>query len=353
MMKNNQLPLTKVLFAARLSLVLLIGATIMEIVLIITANMGAVWNSELRRFTLESVFLILVFLSVGTMIVSIISKKIIKPFHDLQGAIHEVSKGNFNVSVQYTQNDEFAEVVKCFNQMVVELNGIQTIRDDFINTFSHECKTPISSIRGFAKQLKRTDISGEEREEYLDIIISESDRLLHLYQNILSLCRYRNQEFLTNLEVFSLDEQIRRCILLLEKECGKKEIDLDIQLQPIDFYGNVETMSQVWINLLSNAIKFSHPGGVIRIQCEAQRKRVVVKVKDYGIGMDESTMQHMFDKFFSSDLKENQGNGLGLPIVKRIIELYRGEIEVTSELGLGTEVEIRLPRIPYESGEGK
>lgn len=345
MMKKNKLHLAQVLFAARLSLILLIGITVLEIVLIITANMGAVWYNDLRRFTLESIYQILVFFSIVTTLVSVISHKIIKPYNDLQNAIHEVSKGNFDVRVQYTKNDEFARIVECFNQMVVELNGIEEIRNDFMNIFSHECKTPISSIRGFAKQLQREDITKEEEEEYLDIIISESDRLLHMYQNILATCRYRNQKFLVNLEVFSLDEQIRRCILLFEKEWEEKEIELDIQLEPVDFYGNEESLRQVWINLLSNAIKFSNPGGVIRIQCEEHHKKVIVKVKDYGIGMDEAIMERMFDKYFTSDSKDNSGNGLGLPIVKRIIELCHGEINVKSELGKGTEVELCLPKI--------
>lgn len=331
------------IFAARLSLILLIGATVLEIVLMITANMGAVWYNELRRLLLESVFLVLVFLSVGTLIVSMMSRKIVKPFHDLQHAIHEVSKGNFNISIEYNQNDEFREVVKCFNQMVIELDGIQMMQNDIINIFSHECKTPISSILGFAKQLQRNDLSEEEREEYLQIIVSESERLMHLYQNILNLSRYQNQEILTNQEQFSLDEQIRKCILLLKKEWERKELQLEIELEEVDFYGNEEMMSQVWINILSNAIKFTSNGGCISIKCQKSKKGIIVSIQDDGVGMDHQTKEKMFDKFYYSTANDNKGNGIGLAIVKRIIELCEGEIFVESTEGEGTEVIVEVP----------
>ena len=345
-MRENRLSILYILFVARLAFILLVGATLVEIILLITSNMGVVWSSMLRRVMLEIVFVLLIMISVGTFVSSIISKKILKPFNDLKQAIYEVSKGNFNVSVEYKHKDEFSAIVKCFNQMVIELNGIQTMRNDFINTFSHECKTPICSIRGFAKQLQRPDLTEEEKADYLEIIVSESERLTNLHENILMLCRYCNQEFLTNLEVFPLDEQIRRCILLLEKEWDKKQIELDVEIDSVDYYGNEETLSQVWINLLSNAIKFSHTGGVVKVRCQVTKSKVIVKVKDYGVGMNEETVQHMFDRFFTANLKENEGNGIGLSIVKRIVELCHGEIRVKSALGKGTEVQIHLPNNP-------
>lgn len=340
---KHKIPLAYTLFAARMSLILLIGATILEIVLMVTANMGAVWNNELRRIILETVFLVLVFFSVGTLIVSIISKRILRPFHDLQNAIHQVSKGNFNVRVEYDANNEFSEVVNCFNQMVVELNGIQTMRNDFINTFSHECKIPVACMSGFAKQLKRPELTEEEREEYLDIIIKESDRLIHLYHNILALSRYQNQHLMTNLEEFSLDESIRRCVLLLEKDWVKKNLELDIDLEPVLYYGNEEMLSQVWINILNNAVKFTQENGLIQITCKAKRNKAIITIKDNGVGMDQMTMNHMFDSFFSSTANNNQGNGIGLAIVKRIVELCQGRIDVSSGLGQGTEIVIKIP----------
>lgn len=342
-MKNKRVSFAYALFAARAIFLLIIAGILTEIILVVTANMGAVWNSELRKFLLEIIFIILILLSIATFVVNILNRRIMKPYHELLNAIGEVSKGNFDVSIQYAHNDEFAEVVNCFNQMVIELNGIKTMRNDFINIFSHECKTPIASIRGFAKQLKRTDLSDDEKEEYLDIIISESDRLTHLHQNILDLSRYQNQEFMTNQEEFSLDEQIRRCILVLEKNWSKKNLDLDIELEELDYYGNEEMLSQVWINILSNAIKFSHPSGKITIQCKKVGDDAVVSIKDEGIGMDEETKAYMFHKYYSVGTSLKEGNGIGLAVVKRIIELYQGNIEVESTQGVGTEVIVTVP----------
>lgn len=343
MMKNKRVSFAFGLFSARIILLFIIAGTFAEIVLVATANMGAVWNGAIRIFLLEIIFVLLILLSIGTFVVNILNRRIMKPYHELLNAIDEVSKGNFDVSIHYPHNDKFAEVVNCFNQMVIELNGIKTMRNDFMNIFSHECKTPITSIRGFAKQLKRTDLSDEEKEEYLDIIISESDRLTHLHQNILDLCRYQNQEFMTNQEEFSLDEQIRKCILVLEKNWSKKNLDLDIELECLDYYGNEEMLSQVWINILSNAIKFSHSGGKITIQCKRVGEDAVVSIKDEGIGMDEGTKALMFHKYYSASTSLKEGNGIGLAVVKRIIELCQGNIEVDSTQGVGTEVIVTVP----------
>lgn len=329
--------------AVRLSFVLLVVAAILEALLFLTAEVGVTWNQGLRFWVLETTFIVLILIVIGSMVISMVGKRIVKPFHELQTAIREVSRGNFDVNVQYHGKDEFAEVIRCFNQMVVELNGIETMRNDYINIFSHECKTPIASIRGFAKQLKRSDLTESEKSEYLDIIISESDRLLHMYQNILAICKYENQEIISNQEEFHLDEQVRQCILLLQKDWDRKQIQMEVEVEPILYYGNEEMMRQIWINLLSNAVKFSQIGGRIAIHSWQSKDQVYVSVEDYGEGMDVQTQSAMFDKFFSGKGGSQSGTGLGLAIVKRIVDLCSGEIQVSSKLGEGTKIVVQLP----------
>ena len=333
------------LMVAKAVLVLLISVTLVEVILMLSTKVGLVWEPNLHQFFMEYIMFILIILSVATLAIFLISKKVMAPYHDLKEAIYQVGQGNFSVSVDYEVADSFGELVKCFNQMVEELNGLDTMRSDFVNTFSHECKTPIVAIRGFARQLKRPDLSEVEREEYLDIIIKESERLSQLYQNILSLSRYQNQELVTNQELFPLDEQLRSIILLLEKQWSKKHLEIEAELEPVYYYGNEEMLHLVWTNIIGNAIKFSNDSGKLSVFCSSNYKGATVIVKDTGIGMDEYTKRHMFEKFFTTPTHEERGNGLGLLIVKRIVDICHGKIEVESELGKGTEIKVFLPKI--------
>lgn len=286
----------------------------------------------------------LLFVAVLLVIASKMSnKKLMRAFYDLKAAIKEVSKGNYSVRVQYEPKDELAGVIDGFNQMAVELNRIKTMQLDFVNMFSHECNTPLNSIVGFAKQLKREDISVEKREEYLDIIISEASHLAHMSKNMLTLSRCNNEQFLTDLDWFSLDEQIRICILMFEKDWSKKNIHLEIEMEEVLFYGSEDYLKHVWINLLSNAIKFSNDYGKIEVHLKRELSHVCVIIRDYGIGMKEETKNHIFDMFYTSSEKEYRGNGIGLPIVQRIVQLHQGETYVNSKERAGTTFEIHLP----------
>jgi signal transduction histidine kinase len=227
--------------------------------------------------------------------------------------------------------------------MARELSMINMLNNNFINNVSHEFKTPISSIQGFATVMLGTDLA-DEQKEYAEIIVCESERLTRLITNILKLTKLENQAIITEQEEFFLDEQIRHSILLLQNEWTKKNIEMNIDLPQISLVANAELTQQIWHNLLSNAVKFSNENGQIDVSCYVQDNIAVVSVKDYGIGMDGATLTHVFDKFFQGDKSHSgEGNGLGLSLVNRIVELCGGTIDVSSELGQGSEFIVRLP----------
>ncbi|MBR6044327.1 MAG: HAMP domain-containing histidine kinase [Ruminococcus sp.] len=282
---------------------------------------------------------------IGTIISYFVSKHVLAPLSELKKAMSEVEKGNFNVSVDPEGTpDVFADLIENFNLMTKELSGIEMFRSDFINSFSHEFKTPIVSIEGFAKRLKKEDIPEEKRREYIDIIISESKRLTGLSTSILLLNKLENQEYISDRSSFLIDEQLRNCILLLEKQWTKKNISFVIELEPVEIYTNQEMLSQAWLNILGNSIKFSGEGSEITVEAFKRDQRLRVNIADQGEGMDEETMRHIFERFYQGDSAHaSEGNGLGLPLVKRIIELCGGTIRVESSKGKGTIFSVFFP----------
>ncbi|MDF2589505.1 MAG: histidine kinase [Anaerocolumna sp.] len=284
-------------------------------------------------------------LILGTSLSPIIGKKFIRPIKELIEATRVIAKGDFSVRVQERkQRNALDELKKSFNLMAEELGSIELLRRDFINNFSHEFKTPIVSIRGFAKRLQKNNITEEQRLEYTNIIIHEADRLSKMSANILLLSKLRNQQILNDKNEFFLDEQIRDCILLLEKQWSKKNINLDIQLDEIKYYTNEEMLSHVWINLLSNAIKFSSENSCITITCCKDSESVHVSISDQGIGISKNVINRIFDQFYQVDTSHSvEGNGLGLPLVKSIVELCHGTISVKSEVGAGSTFTVSLP----------
>jgi len=281
----------------------------------------------------------------GTLLSMIVSKRVLKPLNDLIVATREIAKGNLDVRVDPSPSiGEIGELISSFNNMTTELSSIELFRNDFINNFSHEFKTPIVSIRGFAKRLLDNHLSEAQRKEFAGIIVSESDRLTKMSSNVLLLTKYENQEMITEKSIFSLDEQLRNCLLLFEKEWSEKNLDLQLELAPINYYGDEEMLSQVWINLIANAIKFNNPNGNLVIRCFLDGSAVKVKISDSGIGMDDETCRHIFEKFYQGDNTHGSaGNGLGLPIVKRILDLCGGQITVKSKKGVGTAFTVKLP----------
>lgn len=294
---------------------------------------------------------LLVSIFIGTGLTLLIGHHFLRPLNQLIAATREVAKGNFNVRVpEIDADNEVAGLIRSFNYMTAELAGKEMFHKDFINNFSHEFRTPIVSIRGFARQLKQKSLDEEKRNEYVDIIISESERLAHLSTNILLLTKLENQQTISDKKLFSLDEQLRDCLLLLQHQWEKKNINFQLELDPVQYFGNEEILSQAWLNLLGNAIKFSHENGEIGVECHEDEKSIKVKIIDNGIGMSDETRQNIFEKFYQGDrARSTEGNGLGLSLVKRIVDLCGGNISVKSQLGKGSVFVVRLPKEAPES----
>ena len=286
---------------------------------------------------------------VFTLMISVqVGKSKLRPINDLIRAMSRVSEGDFSVRVEEEDAPgEMGDLVHSFNEMARELGGIEMFRKDFINNFSHEFKTPIVSIRGFAKQLERDDLTDEQRREYTSIIVSESERLANMASNILLLTKLENQQIVTDREEYRLDEQLRKCILLLEKNWSAKEIELSLNMDEVTYVGNEEMMSHVWVNLIGNAVKFSPQGGLLEIICARMGNGVIATIRDHGEGMDEDTQKRIFEKFYQGDSAHaTEGNGLGLSLVKRIVDLCNGQVVVDSHPGAGTAFTVTLPDLP-------
>jgi len=283
---------------------------------------------------------------IGTSLSAMVSEKFLKPLHQLINATKIIAKGDFSVRVPEINSDsEIAVLLRNFNHMAEELGSIEMFRNDFINNFSHEFKTPIVSIRGFAKQLQNENLSEEKRKEYTEIIISEAERLTKMSSNVLLLTKIENQQFITNQTEYYLDEQIRNCIILLEKQWSRKNIEISLNLEKVRIFNDEELLSHLWINLIDNAIKYTDENGKITITLNETADRIYFSISDTGKGMDEQTIKRIFDKFYQADKsRSTHGNGLGLSIVRRIIELCRGEITVDSRIGAGTTFTVMLPK---------
>lgn len=260
-------------------------------------------------------------------------------------AAKQVADGDFSVHVPNSKSlQAICELTDNFNRMVQELNSIESLRNDFVTTVSHEFKTPLAAIEGYATLLQDPSLSEADRNEYTRIIIDSTRQLTTMTGNILLLSRLEKQEIVTGRTTFSLDEQIRQAILLLEPLWEKKHLNLDIDLTACKFYGNCEMLQQVWINLLQNAIKFTPAGGMLSAKLVITGDKVRVSILDTGVGMDNATMKRIFEKFYSRNSDPNEkGNGLGLSITKRIIDLMHGTIEVSSQVDEGSCFTVILP----------
>ncbi len=292
----------------------------------------------------SSSFIAVLCIVVGTIISTYFAKKMLHPIMKINFAAKKVAKGDFSVRLdEKSIAKEIREIASNFNIMVKELANTETLRNDFVSNVSHEFKTPLAAIEGYATLLQDENLSKEEQKKYVDNILENTGRLTHLTQDILSLSRLENQEFIMKKEHFRLDEQIRRVLLSYEALWEEKNLTIDLNLENTVLYGNMPLLSQVWSNLIDNAIKFSNQNGTLSINCLLREPNILVTVRDNGIGMPEEIKLHAFDKFYQGDRSHSEkGNGLGLALVKRIVTLCGGVVSLESELGKGTSVTVIL-----------
>ena len=286
-------------------------------------------------------FMALLSLIIGSATAIFAGKYPLKPINRIVSKMNQLASGDFTTRLEYGKpiNDHpsFQAVANSFNKLAEELQNTEMLRSDFINNFSHEFKTPIVSIAGFTKLLRRGNLTEELREEYLKIIEDESMRLTAMATNVLNLTKVENQTILTDVTEYNLSEQIRSCILLLEDKWSLKNLDLDLEFGEYTIHASEELLKQVWINLLDNAVKFTPNGGAIRIEITEQNSHVSVSIANTGSEIPQDKLGKLWGKFYQADESHSQsGNGIGLAIVKKITELHNGSTSVRSGNGITT-----------------
>jgi signal transduction histidine kinase len=262
--------------------------------------------------------------------------------------IRRIAKGDFAVQLPVVQSrpDPFSKIMRSINSMAVELNQMEQMRQEFISNVSHEIQSPLTSISGFAKVLENDQLNQEERRHYLSIIEAESMRLAKLSENLLKLTSLESKHHPFELKRYRLDKQLRNIVLSCEPQWLEKLIEIEIDLEDVAIQADEDLMSQAWVNLIHNSIKFTPERGTLRITLKKQGNEVIIQIADTGLGIAEEDLAFIFDRFYKADKSRNRstmGSGLGLSIVKKIINMHQGTIKVESKLGEWTKMTIQLP----------
>lgn len=288
----------------------------------------------------------------GTVISLFVVYHFMNPILALSAAMRKVAGGDFTCSLdterfRHGPQQGILHLYADFNSMVKELNSTETLHSDFIANVSHEFKTPLATISGYATLLQDDTLTEEERNEYIRTIMQSTKELSRMTGNILSLSRLENQTIINEKESFRVDEQLRRIILRMEPAWAGKRLTINPELDSITWYGNQELTSHIWTNLLDNAVKFTPEGGTIDITAHATGQWLSVTFHDTGIGMAPEIQKRIFDKFYQGDIShKKKGNGLGLALVRQIVTLCGGQIQLESRPGAGSTFKILLPMEP-------
>lgn len=347
-LKNEKSSISLTLLFAGLTFFILLISVAVAGILIYALTKMHVWQGESAHQILMSLlFMALVSLVVGTLIAMLAVRIPLKPINWMIHQMNRLAAGDFEARLHFDKPlgmiPAFAEVEESFNKMATELENTEMLRSDFINNVSHEFKTPIVSITGFAKLLQKGNLEPGQQQEYIDAIAEESKRLSYLAANVLNLTKVENQEILTDLTEFNLSEQIRSALLLLETNWSKKNLELDINLPEVSITANEDLLKQVWINLLQNAVKFSPEYAPLRVHLVEHPDRITVCVANIG-SIPAEDLPRIWNKFYQADKSHSgEGNGIGLAIVKRIVELHKGTAEAACQDGF-VIFSVSLPR---------
>lgn len=287
----------------------------------------------------------------GIIQILIVAHYLVKPIRSLTSATKKLSQGKFDVRVNIKRGDEIGTLAHSFNQMAEELGSLEQMRKDFISNVSHEIQSPLTSLRGYSEMLKEDTLTADERKRYLTIMQEEIQRLSRLSENLLKLAALESAHPPFHPQPTSLDEQLRQVVVSMEPQWSAKRLQLDLSLEKANALADPDQLKQVWINLLSNSIKFTPEGGTLRIRVKEKDSSVEVQIADTGMGIPSDALPHIFDRFYTADpsrSRSKSGNGLGLSIAKKIVELHQGEIHAESEEGNGTSFIVRLPKVPSQ-----
>lgn len=275
------------------------------------------------------------------------SRRINRPVEIISNAVNQVAQGNFDVQIDSSKfKNEMKSLADDLNKMINELKSIEVMRSDFVSNVSHEFRAPLSSIQGYVTLLSNPALTEEQRRDYFIKLAESTRQLTGLVDNVLKLSRLESQNIVSETKPFSLDEQLRRAVLMFEQQWSKKNIWLELELPECEYNGNEEMLNQMWLNLIGNAIKFTDENGKIGVSLDnSQKDFVTVTVWDNGIGMTEEVKAHIFEKFYQADSsRKAEGNGLGLALVKTIADLTNSTVTVESEQGKGSIFTVRLPK---------
>lgn len=297
-----------------------------------------------------------IFLSLLITVIDFLRRKftVYRPVKKITDAAEKIIQGDFSVRLQpvntFFTDDSFNRIIHCFNKMTEELAGVETLRTDFVSNVSHELKTPLAVMQNYAVMLQSSGLDDAAKTEYAKAITNACKQLSSLISNILKLNKLENQKIYPAVTEYNLGEQLCECLLQFEDAWEKKGLNIETDVEEgVMIFSDPELLSHVWNNLFSNAIKFTPPGGTVSLSLKSTQRYIMVTVSDTGCGMTPEVGKHIFDKFYQGDTSHaTQGNGLGLALVKRVVDIMHGEIAVESDAGSGSTFMVRLRRNNYE-----
>ena len=314
-------------------------------------SMGLVFNEENIGAAAKVTFLNVLLLTLLFGTIDYVRRKLMvdRPVKRITQATEHIMQGDFSVRVKPMHGagmEGFNQIGMAINAMAAELAGTETLRTDFITNVSHELKTPLAVMGNYATMLQRPGISEDERCEYAKAISEAARKLAQLITNILKLNKLENQQIFPQPQEFDLGEQLCACLLVFEDAWEAKNLEIETDIEDdVRIKSDPELLSLVWSNLISNAVKFTRSGGRIGLSLKTEDGSVVVQVWDTGCGMTQEVGQHIFEKFYQGDTSHaTQGNGLGLALVKRVVDILSGEIGVQSVYGEGSTFTVRFRR---------
>ena len=329
----------------------LISCCMMLFLTTFAGNMELALTNENLGDAAKITFLNVLLLSLLFTIVDEIRRKLSvdRPGKRITRAAEKIMQGDLTVRIKPEQNDaeQFGDIIDCINRMTGELSSLETLRTDFIANVSHELKTPLAVMQNYGTLLQQPELDDETRIEYAKAVSDSARRLASMMTNILKLNRLENQQIFPQTEVYDLSEQLCQCLLQFENVWEKDGIEIDTDIADgVTVKADAELLNLVWNNLFSNAFKFTEPGGTVSVSLTATDHHAIVKVKDTGCGMTPEVGAHIFEKFYQGDTSHaTQGNGLGLALVKRVIDIMQGEIGVESAVGKGTTFTVKIRRV--------
>ena len=331
----------------------LVSCTTMLFVSVFAKTMNIELTSVNIGDAAKLTFFNVIVLSVLFTIIDIVRRKLTteRITKQIADAAKKLVEGDFSVRIptvrQLGADEKFNEIIECFNKMAEELSGVETLRTDFVANVSHEMKTPLSIMQNYGVLLQTPELSEKMRLEYAKGVVDGSRRLSDMMTNVLKLNKLEKQQIFPKTEEYDLGEQLCDCLLNYENVWENKNIEIETDIaEDVKVHGDEELLSLVWNNLFSNAFKFTPEGGKVVITLESTQQHAIVKVKDNGCGISPEIGAHIFEKFYQGDTSHaTQGNGLGLALVKRVIDIMQGEISVESSIGKGSEFVVKFKRI--------